>query len=31
VQNGLKGVDFETNVKCQYLDYMTVHLYPDNW
>lgn len=27
----LKGVDFATNVKCPYLDYATVHLYPDNW
>lgn len=31
INNGLKGVDFETNAKCSYLDYMTVHLYPDNW
>jgi mannan endo-1,4-beta-mannosidase len=31
IQNGLKGVDFESNTKCPHLDYMTVHLYPDNW
>ena len=31
VDNGLKGVDFATNVQCTALDYSTVHLYPDNW
>jgi mannan endo-1,4-beta-mannosidase len=31
VQNGLKGVDFATNVQCKFLSYSTVHLYPDNW
>lgn len=26
---GMKGVDFEMNTKCPYVDYMTLHVYPD--
>lgn len=31
LNNGLKGVDFESNIKCVDIDYMTIHVYPDNW
>ncbi|KAI9139557.1 glycoside hydrolase superfamily [Paraphysoderma sedebokerense] len=31
VDNGLKGVDFAANAKCKDIDFMTIHLYPDNW
>ena len=31
INNGMKGVDFPLNSQCQHLDYMTVHVYPDNW
>jgi hypothetical protein len=31
LDNGLKGVDFPRNARCKALDYMTVHVYPDNW
>ncbi|KAI9139556.1 glycoside hydrolase superfamily [Paraphysoderma sedebokerense] len=30
-ENGLKGVDFAANAKCKNIDFMTIHLYPDNW
>jgi hypothetical protein len=31
INNGMKGVDFPLNARCAHLDYMTVHVYPDNW
>ena len=31
LDNGWKGVDFVRNARCESLDYMTVHIYPDNW
>jgi hypothetical protein len=31
LDDGLKGVDFPRNARCKALDYMTVHVYPDNW
>ncbi|KAG2434886.1 hypothetical protein HYH02_012086 [Chlamydomonas schloesseri] len=31
LNNGLKGVDFDSNIKCPDVDFMTLHVYPDNW
>ncbi|PNW80974.1 hypothetical protein CHLRE_07g337750v5 [Chlamydomonas reinhardtii] len=31
LNNGMKGVDFDQNIKCPDVDYMTLHVYPDNW
>lgn len=27
----MKGVDFELNTRCPDVDFMTIHVYPDNW
>ncbi|KAJ9524622.1 hypothetical protein QJQ45_024221 [Haematococcus lacustris] len=31
LNNGMKGVDYEANVKCPDIDFNTLHVYPDNW
>lgn len=31
MQTGLKGTDFETNANCKSIDFLTIHLYPDQW
>ncbi len=31
INNGMKGVDFARNVTLPDVDFMTTHLYPDNW
>jgi hypothetical protein len=31
LDNGLKGEDLPLNSRCQHVDYVTVHIYPDNW
>lgn len=31
MNGGVKGVDFDRNVKDPHIDFATVHAYPDNW
>lgn len=31
INNGSKGVDFAKNAEIKTIDFMTTHLYPDNW
>jgi hypothetical protein len=31
INNGMKGVDFARNATLPNIDFMTTHLYPDNW